>query len=76
MTIGIIGVGGLGTLGIKIASALGHRVVAISGTPAKEELCKEKGATDFVCSACPASMKAGAAMCDLILNTVSAGHSV
>jgi uncharacterized zinc-type alcohol dehydrogenase-like protein len=30
MTIGIIGIGGLGTMGLKLAKALGHRVVAIS----------------------------------------------
>ncbi len=28
-TVGIIGVGGLGTMGIKLAKAMGHRVVAI-----------------------------------------------
>ena len=30
MNIGIIGVGGLGTMGIKMAKAMGHRVTAIS----------------------------------------------
>lgn len=40
MTIGIIGVGGLGTMGIKLAKALGHKVVAISTSAAKEELAK------------------------------------
>jgi len=30
MTIGVIGIGGLGTMGIKIAKAAGHDVVAIS----------------------------------------------
>jgi len=32
MNIGIIGIGGLGTMGIKLAKAMGHRVVAISNT--------------------------------------------
>ena len=36
MKIGIIGVGGLGTMGIKIAKALGHTVYAISSTEGKE----------------------------------------
>ena len=35
-TIGICGLGGLGTMGVKLAHALGHRVVAISRTAAKE----------------------------------------
>ena len=36
MTIGIVGIGGLGTMGIKIAKAAGHRVVAISTSANKE----------------------------------------
>ncbi len=39
-TVGIVGVGGLGTMGIKIANALGHRVVAISTSANKEILAK------------------------------------
>ena len=74
MTIGIIGVGGLGTMGIKLANALGHRVVAISTSPSKEAMAKEKGAHAFVVSTDEASMKAEAAKIDLILNTVAAPH--
>jgi uncharacterized zinc-type alcohol dehydrogenase-like protein len=40
MNIGIVGVGGLGTMGIKLAKALGHKVYAISTNPHKEELAK------------------------------------
>ena len=74
MTIGIIGVGGLGTMGIKMSKALGHRVVAISRTAGKENLAKEKGADAFVVSTDPESMKKEEATCDIILNTVSAEH--
>ena len=35
MTIGIAGIGGLGTMAIKISKALGHRVIAISTNEAK-----------------------------------------
>ena len=76
MTIGIIGVGGLGTMGIKLSKALGHRVVAISRGTAKKEMCMTKGADIFVDSKDPESMKAGANTCDIILNTVSAEHEV
>ena len=38
MTIGIIGVGGLGTMGIKLAKALGHKIVAISTSANKKEM--------------------------------------
>lgn len=74
MTIGIIGVGGLGTMGIKLAKALGHKVVAISTSANKKDLAFSKGAEVFVVSSDPESMKAGAGLCDLILNTVSAEH--
>jgi len=74
MTVGIVGIGGLGTMGIKIAKALGNKVVAISRTAAKKELALKKGADVFVASADEASMKANASTCDLILNTISANH--
>ena len=76
MTIGIIGIGGLGTMGVKIAKALGHDVVAISTSANKESLAKEKGATHFVVSKDPESVKKCAGTCDLILNTVSANHDL
>jgi len=74
MTIGIIGIGGLGSMGIKLAKALGHKVVAISTSANKMEMAKEKGADDFVVSKDPESMKAHTSTMDLILNTVSASH--
>lgn len=76
MCIGIIGVGGLGTMGIKMAKAMGHRVVAISTSANKEALAKEKGADAFVVSSNADSMAAEAGKIDLILNTVSAKHEV
>ena len=75
-TVGIIGVGGLGTMGIKIARALGHKVVAISTSASKEEMAKQKGATDFVVSTNPDSIAAYAGKCNIILNTVSANHDL
>ena len=76
MCIGIVGVGGLGTMGIKMAHALGHRVVAISTSAGKEELAKGKGADAFVVSTDGASMAKEAGKLDLIINTVSAAHEV
>ena len=76
MTIGVVGIGGLGTMGIKLAKALGHKVVAISTSANKKEMAMSKGADEFVVSKDPESMKSGAGKCDLILNTVSAEHQV
>jgi len=74
MCIGIVGIGGLGTMGIKMAKAMGHRVVAISSSDAKKEMSMEKGADAYVASSNPESMQAEAGKCDLILNTISASH--
>lgn len=74
MTIGIIGIGGLGTMGIKMAKAMGHRVVAISTSNGKKDLALGKGADAFVASSDKDSMAAEASKIDLILNTVSAQH--
>ena len=75
-TIGIIGIGGLGTMGIKLSKALGHDVVAISSTSSKEQMAMDKGATHFVASKDPESIQKCAGICDLILNTVSAQHDL
>ena len=74
MTIGIVGVGGLGTMGIKLARALGHRVVAITTNENKRKMAREKGAHDFIISSDPESMKSEKYSIDLILNTVPSDH--
>jgi len=76
ITVGIIGIGGLGTMGIKLAKALGHTVMAISTSANKEQMAKDKGADLFCASKDEESMKKNAKTCDLILNTVSADHQV
>jgi D-arabinose 1-dehydrogenase-like Zn-dependent alcohol dehydrogenase len=75
-TIGIIGIGGLGTMGIKIAKALGHRVVGISRSSDKEAQVIEKGADSFVNSSDKESMERETKKIDLIVNTVSANHDL
>jgi len=76
MTIGIVGIGGLGTMGIKLSKALGHDVMAISTSANKEALAKKKGATHFCVSTNAESVTANSGLCDLILNTVSANHDL
>lgn len=75
-TVGIAGVGGLGTMGIKLAKALGHKVVAISSSAKKEAVAKEKGADFYVNITDPESVKAMEGKCHIILNTISADHDV
>ena len=51
--------GGLGTMGIKLAKALGNDVMAISSSAHKEALAKEKGATMFACSRVSKNVSSG-----------------
>jgi uncharacterized zinc-type alcohol dehydrogenase-like protein len=74
--VGIIGIGGLGQMGVRLAKAMGNTVTAISTSPNKEAAAKEIGADNFVVSTNPESMKSAAMSLDLILNTVSANHQV
>lgn len=76
MVIGIVGIGGLGTMGIKLAKALGHTVIAVSRTMDKEAAAKAKGADYYVASADPESVKNIPMKCDLILNTVGVAHDL
>ncbi len=74
LNVGIIGIGGLGQMGIRLAKAMGNNVTAISTSPNKAEMAKEIGANNFVISTDKASMKSAADSLDLILNTVSVNH--
>ena len=76
MTIGIVGIGGLGTMCIKLAKALGHKVVAVSTSASKKDMALAKGAEEFIVSTDPASIQAAAGTIDLLLNTVSATHQI
>eukprot|EP00960_Hanusia_phi_P039500 753915-Hanusia_phi.AAC.31 len=74
--IGIVGLGGLGMMGIKIAKAMGAEVTAISTSPNKEAGAKEMGATNFLLSSDADAMAKAAKSLDIILDTVSADHEV
>lgn len=74
--VGIVGIGGLGQMGIRLAKAMGNTVVAISSSPNKKEAAMELGADEFVVSKDPESLKTVEKSLDLILNTVSADHDI
>lgn len=56
--VGIVGLGGLGQVGVKLAKALGCIVVAISRSEAKRNFAVQCGAHTFLASANKAEMKA------------------
>eukprot|EP00095_Tigriopus_kingsejongensis_P011147 maker-scaffold534_size144770-snap-gene-0.36 protein:Tk11147 transcript:maker-scaffold534_size144770-snap-gene-0.36-mRNA-1 annotation:"zinc-binding dehydrogenase" len=74
LRVGIIGIGGLGQMGVRLAKAMGNEVTAISTSPSKEGKAKQIGADHFVVSTNPNSMAKAAGSLDLILDTVSADH--
>jgi uncharacterized zinc-type alcohol dehydrogenase-like protein len=74
--IGIVGLGGLGHVGVKIARALGAQVVLFTTSPGKIEDGRRLGAHDVVLSNDAAAMAAQANSFDFILDTVSARHDL
>jgi uncharacterized zinc-type alcohol dehydrogenase-like protein len=73
--IGIIGIGGLGHLAIKIAKAMGAHIVVFSTSLSKAEDAKRLGADEVVLSTDVEQMKQHSRL-DMILDTVSAKHNV
>ena len=74
--VGIVGIGGLGHMGIKIAHAMGARVVAFTGSDGKIRDALALGADEVVISRDAAQMKAHAGSFDMILDTVAASHDL
>jgi len=74
--VGILGIGGLGHLAIKIAKAMGAHVVVFTTSPSKVEDAKRLGADEAVLSTDPDQMKQYVRKMHLILDTVSAKHDV
>ncbi len=73
--VAVIGLGGLGHMAVKIASALGAEVTVLSTSDNKESDAKRLGATHFVNTRKEGATKAIAGKFDFILNTVSAPNS-
>ena len=74
--VGVVGIGGLGHMGVKLAHALGAHVVAFTTSEAKRQDALDLGADEVVVSRNEGEMAAHANSFDFILNTVSASHSL
>jgi uncharacterized zinc-type alcohol dehydrogenase-like protein len=70
--VGVIGLGGLGHMAVKIAAAMGADVTALSTTDSKKADALRLGACDFAVTKTPETFTRLAGQFDLILNTVSA----
>lgn len=74
--VGIIGLGGLGHMGVKLAHAMGAHVVVFTTSPDKTEDALRLGADEVVVSRHADEMQKHAGSFDFILDTVSAKHDI
>jgi alcohol dehydrogenase (NADP+) len=74
--VGIVGLGGLGHLGVKLAASMGAEVTVFSTSPSKEADAEKLGAHHFVVTTEPENMQPLAGKFNFILDTVSANHDL
>ncbi len=74
--VGIVGLGGLGHMGVKLAHAMGAHVVLFTTSPNKRQDAMRLGASEVVVSKNADEMTAHAGSFDLIINTVAAPHDL
>ena len=74
--VGVVGLGGLGHMAVKLAHSMGAEVTVFSTSPAKEKDAKRLGADSFVVTKDPGNLSPLANRFDLILDAVSAPHDL
>lgn len=72
--VAVVGLGGLGHVGVKLAHAMGAHVTVLSHSPGKREDALKLGADDFLVTRDESVFTEHAGTFDLILDTVSAQH--
>lgn len=74
--VGVVGIGGLGHMGVKLAHAFGAHVVVFTTSENKKEDALRLGADEVVISRNSGEMQKHAGSFDFILDTVSADHDI
>jgi uncharacterized zinc-type alcohol dehydrogenase-like protein len=74
--VGVVGLGGLGHMAIKIAHAMGAHVVMFTTSPSKVNDGKKLGADEVVITRNPEELTKHANTFDFIIDTVSAHHDI
>lgn len=74
--VGVVGIGGLGHMGLKLAHAMGAHVVAFTTSESKRAAALALGADEVVVSSNAQEMAPFARSLDFILNTVAAPHDL
>lgn len=75
-TVGIVGLGGLGHMGVKFAHAFGAHVALFTTSPGKATDAHRLGADEVIISTNPDEMAKHKKRFDFILDTVSANHDI
>jgi len=76
MRVAVLGLGGLGHMGVKLAASFGAEVTVLSTSAAKAADAQRLGAHDFVLTRGPDALAPLAGRFDVILDTVSAEHDL
>lgn len=74
--VGVIGLGGLGHMAVKLAVAMGAEVTVLSRSDSKASEAKKLGATGILVSKDEEAMKKAASSFDLIIDTVPVKHDL
>lgn len=74
--VGVVGLGGLGHMGVKLASAMGAEVVLFTTSQGKADDARRLGAQEVVISRDDTQMKRQGGRFDFILNTVAVAHNL
>lgn len=74
--VGVIGLGGLGHMGVKLAAALGAEVTVLSRSSDKKANARTLGAERLLVSSDPAAMARAGSSFDLIIDTVPVKHDL
>jgi alcohol dehydrogenase (NADP+) len=72
--VGVVGLGGLGHMAVKLASAMGAEVTMLSTSKAKEADARKLGAHHFGLTSDEGTFKQLAGRFDLLIDTISAPH--
>jgi uncharacterized zinc-type alcohol dehydrogenase-like protein len=72
--VGVVGLGGLGHMAVKLAAAMGAEVTMLSTSRAKEADARRLGAHEFALTSDRATFQKLAGRFDLIVDTISAPH--
>jgi alcohol dehydrogenase (NADP+) len=74
--VGVVGLGGLGHMAVKLAAAMGAEVTVLSTSAKKENDAKELGAHNFAVTTNKSHLKQYGNYFNLIIDTVSAPHDL